>query len=139
MDNNFIEKQNQILLNRLRFKIFFSVFMIPQRYILGIMGFLAVVNAYIMRVILSVAITEMVESRPRTLDYNVTSSCVFETPNATVLSVKVMKYLFSKFNLVFKCTGYSVEIYELLCFIIFKMNVDSVIKPIGLFYYSNFA
>lgn len=38
----------------------FAVFLIPQRYILGIMGFLAVVNAYTMRVILSVAITEMV-------------------------------------------------------------------------------
>nr|XP_023026033.1 putative inorganic phosphate cotransporter isoform X2 [Leptinotarsa decemlineata] len=35
-------------------------FLIPQRYILGIMGFLAVVNAYTMRVSLSIAITEMV-------------------------------------------------------------------------------
>lgn len=40
--------------------VFVLVFLIPQRYILGIMGFLAVVNAYTMRVILSVAITEMV-------------------------------------------------------------------------------
>lgn len=37
-----------------------KIFLIPQRYILGIMGFLAVVNAYTMRVVLSVAITEMV-------------------------------------------------------------------------------
>ncbi|CAG9763216.1 unnamed protein product [Ceutorhynchus assimilis] len=37
-----------------------KLFIIPQRYILGIMGFLAVVNAYTMRVVLSVAITEMV-------------------------------------------------------------------------------
>ncbi|CAH0564297.1 unnamed protein product [Brassicogethes aeneus] len=37
-----------------------KIFLIPQRYILGIMGFLAVVNAYTMRVTLSVAITEMV-------------------------------------------------------------------------------
>ncbi|KAF2903420.1 hypothetical protein ILUMI_02773 [Ignelater luminosus] len=35
-------------------------FFIPQRYVLGLMGFLAVVNAYLMRVVLSVAITEMV-------------------------------------------------------------------------------
>ena len=40
---------------------FISVFLIPQRYILGIMGFLAVVNAYTMRVVLSVAITEMLQ------------------------------------------------------------------------------
>ncbi|CAH2005053.1 unnamed protein product [Acanthoscelides obtectus] len=37
-----------------------KLFFIPQRYILGIMGFLAVVNAYTMRVSLSIAITEMV-------------------------------------------------------------------------------
>ncbi|XP_044758922.1 putative inorganic phosphate cotransporter isoform X2 [Coccinella septempunctata] len=35
-------------------------FVIPQRYILGIMGFFAILNAYTMRVSLSVAITEMV-------------------------------------------------------------------------------
>ncbi|GLV45086.1 Dietary and metabolic glutamate transporter [Carabus blaptoides fortunei] len=34
-------------------------FVIPQRYVLGLMGFLAVVNAYNMRVCLSVAITAM--------------------------------------------------------------------------------
>ncbi|KRT78184.1 membrane transporter [Oryctes borbonicus] len=36
------------------------LFIIPQRYVLGIMAFLAVVNAYTMRTALSVAITEMV-------------------------------------------------------------------------------
>lgn len=35
-------------------------FLIPQRYVLGLMGFAAVINAYLMRVVLSVAITEMV-------------------------------------------------------------------------------
>ncbi|XP_019869672.2 putative inorganic phosphate cotransporter isoform X5 [Aethina tumida] len=35
-------------------------FFIPQRYVLGLMGFLAIVNAYTMRVSLSIAITEMV-------------------------------------------------------------------------------
>lgn len=33
---------------------------IPQRYVFGLMGFLAVANAYAMRSVLSVAITEMV-------------------------------------------------------------------------------
>lgn len=37
-----------------------AVFFIPQRYVLGLMGFLAIVNAYTMRVSLSIAITEMV-------------------------------------------------------------------------------
>lgn len=40
--------------------------MIPQRYVLGIMGFLALVNAYTMRTALSVAITEMVPPMPPT-------------------------------------------------------------------------
>lgn len=35
-------------------------FIIPQRVILAIMGFLAIANAYTMRVCLSVAITQMV-------------------------------------------------------------------------------
>ncbi|KAK9693157.1 Major Facilitator Superfamily [Popillia japonica] len=39
-----------------------KMFLIPQRYVLGIMGFLAIVNAYTMRISLSVAITEMVAS-----------------------------------------------------------------------------
>lgn len=37
-----------------------AVFIIPQRVVLAIMGFLALVNAYTMRITLSVAITEMV-------------------------------------------------------------------------------
>lgn len=37
-----------------------SGFIIPQRYVLGIMGFLAIVNAYNMRVCLSIAINHMV-------------------------------------------------------------------------------
>ncbi|XP_026478028.1 putative inorganic phosphate cotransporter [Ctenocephalides felis] len=36
------------------------MFLIPQRYVLGIMGFLAVANAYTMRICLSVAINVMV-------------------------------------------------------------------------------
>lgn len=36
-------------------------FIIPQRVVLSIMGFLAIVNAYTMRICLSVAITEMVK------------------------------------------------------------------------------
>uniref|UniRef100_A0AAR5QB79 Major facilitator superfamily (MFS) profile domain-containing protein n=1 Tax=Dendroctonus ponderosae TaxID=77166 RepID=A0AAR5QB79_DENPD len=54
-----------------------TVFLIPQRYILGIMGFLAVVNAYTMRVVLSVAITEMVQSinHNQTID---STTCPYE-------------------------------------------------------------
>ncbi|XP_050310973.1 sialin-like [Anthonomus grandis grandis] len=37
-----------------------KAFVVPQRYVLGIMGFLAIVNSYTMRVSISVAITEMV-------------------------------------------------------------------------------
>ncbi|KAL3272430.1 hypothetical protein HHI36_013912 [Cryptolaemus montrouzieri] len=37
-----------------------KLFIIPQRYVLGLMGFLAIVNAYTMRVSLNIAITEMV-------------------------------------------------------------------------------
>lgn len=50
------------LVNFLIVKHFFVVFIIPQRYVLGLMGFLAIVNAYTMRVSLSLAITEMVVS-----------------------------------------------------------------------------
>lgn len=38
-------------------------FIIPQRVVLSIMGFLAIVNAYTMRICLSVAITEMVAKK----------------------------------------------------------------------------
>lgn len=37
----------------------FLGFIIPQRVVLSIMGFLAIVNAYTMRICLNVAITEM--------------------------------------------------------------------------------
>ncbi|XP_015838380.2 putative inorganic phosphate cotransporter [Tribolium castaneum] len=50
------------------------LFIIPQRYIMGIMGFLAIVNAYTMRVSLSVAITEMVLP-PNTTQANNPDSC----------------------------------------------------------------
>lgn len=38
----------------------FSVFIIPQRYVLAIMALFAVANAYTMRVCLNLAITQMV-------------------------------------------------------------------------------
>lgn len=38
----------------------FLVFVIPQRWVMAIMGFLAVANAYTMRVCLNIAITQMV-------------------------------------------------------------------------------
>ncbi|XP_069685198.1 putative inorganic phosphate cotransporter isoform X2 [Periplaneta americana] len=38
---------------------------IPQRYVLAIMGFLAIANAYTMRICLSVAITEMVVAKEK--------------------------------------------------------------------------
>lgn len=40
--------------------ILFAVFIIPQRWVMAIMGFLAVANAYTMRVCLNIAITQMV-------------------------------------------------------------------------------
>lgn len=43
-------------------------FIIPQRVVLSIMGFLAIVNAYTMRICLNVAITEMVKKKNSTDD-----------------------------------------------------------------------
>ncbi|XP_017774606.1 PREDICTED: putative inorganic phosphate cotransporter isoform X2 [Nicrophorus vespilloides] len=43
-------------------------FVIPQRYIVGIMGFLAVVNAYTMRICLSIAILDIVEEEDHKWD-----------------------------------------------------------------------
>lgn len=40
---------------------FFTEWFIPQRYVLGLMGFLALANGYIQRFCLSLAITEMVK------------------------------------------------------------------------------
>lgn len=37
-----------------------SVFLVPQRYVFAVMGFLSIINAYQLRVCLNVAITEMV-------------------------------------------------------------------------------
>lgn len=42
------------------FSFYFAGIIIPQRVLLSIMGFLALVNAYTMRITLSVAITQMV-------------------------------------------------------------------------------
>lgn len=42
--------------------MFSPVFLIPQRYVLGIMGLLAVCNAYTMRVCLNLAVTQMVNN-----------------------------------------------------------------------------
>lgn len=53
-----------------------KLFIIPQRYVMGIMGFFAVVNAYTMRISLSVAITEMVIPINST-DYDNPDSCPF--------------------------------------------------------------
>lgn len=39
-------------------------FIIPQRVVLAIMGFLGIMNAYAMRICLSVAIIEMVKRNP---------------------------------------------------------------------------
>ncbi|XP_055382752.1 putative inorganic phosphate cotransporter isoform X2 [Condylostylus longicornis] len=44
-------------------------FLIPQRVVLAIMGFFAIVNAYTMRICLSVAITEMVAKKNKTNAY----------------------------------------------------------------------
>jgi MFS transporter, ACS family, solute carrier family 17 (sodium-dependent inorganic phosphate cotransporter), other len=54
-------------------------FFIPQRVVLSIMGFLAVVNAYTMRICLSVAITEMVVKKDRG-DRNGTGEIVCPDP-----------------------------------------------------------
>ncbi|KAJ4444352.1 hypothetical protein ANN_06144, partial [Periplaneta americana] len=44
---------------------FYFAACIPQRYVLAIMGFLAIANAYTMRICLSVAITEMVVAKEK--------------------------------------------------------------------------
>ncbi|KAG6442390.1 hypothetical protein O3G_MSEX002284 [Manduca sexta] len=47
-----------------------KVFLIPQRWVMAIMGFLAVANAYTMRVCLNIAITQMVRRRGHSLAYD---------------------------------------------------------------------
>lgn len=67
---------------------FVAGFFIPQRYILGIMGFFAIVNAYTMRVSLSLAITEMVIPLNAT-EYYDPNACVPEGSNQTNSAIKV--------------------------------------------------
>lgn len=55
--------------------ILFTVFLIPQRYVLGLMGFLAIMNAYQLRVCLNVAITEMVISKDENSTYFDPDAC----------------------------------------------------------------
>jgi hypothetical protein len=50
-------------------------FLVPQRYILGIMASLAILNAYTMRVSLSIAITEMVVHENFTVKRNNSDDC----------------------------------------------------------------
>ncbi|XP_022911273.1 putative inorganic phosphate cotransporter [Onthophagus taurus] len=57
-------------------------FLIPQRYVLGIMGFLAIVNAYTMRISLSVAITAMVVPR-NTTNVTDTDTCPYPDDHQT--------------------------------------------------------
>ncbi|KAF7265869.1 putative inorganic phosphate cotransporter [Rhynchophorus ferrugineus] len=58
-------------------------FLIPQRYVLGIMGFLGIVNAYAMRVTLSIAITEMTISSNTTKNNTYENYCHVENSNTT--------------------------------------------------------
>ncbi|XP_060522415.1 putative inorganic phosphate cotransporter [Cylas formicarius] len=62
-------------------------FLIPQRYVLAIMGFFAVVNAYTMRVCLSLAITEMVVPINTTEHFD-PDACPSDSPNSTLGAVK---------------------------------------------------
>ncbi|XP_076263007.1 putative inorganic phosphate cotransporter [Rhynchophorus ferrugineus] len=62
-------------------------FLIPQRYVLGIMGFFAIANAYTMRVSLSLAITEMVVPI-KTTQYYDPDACIPEETNATNSVIK---------------------------------------------------
>ncbi|RZB39500.1 inorganic phosphate cotransporter [Asbolus verrucosus] len=63
-----------------------TVFLIPQRYVLGLMGFLAVVNAYTMRVSLSIAITEMVVPSNKSQHYD-PNACVVEDDSDSTSTV----------------------------------------------------
>ncbi|KAL0841148.1 hypothetical protein ABMA28_014896 [Loxostege sticticalis] len=49
-------------------RIISRMFLIPQRYVLGIMGLLAVCNAYTMRVCLNLAVTQMVNNTKSELE-----------------------------------------------------------------------
>ncbi|CAG9812519.1 unnamed protein product [Phaedon cochleariae] len=67
-------------------------FVIPQRYILGLMGFLAILNAYTMRVSLSIAITEMVtpESSKEIFDPDACLATGNKTSTATVTNTDIL-------------------------------------------------
>lgn len=51
------------------------MFLIPQRYVLGIMGLLAVCNAYTMRVCLNLAVTQMVNNTNSGSEYYDPNAC----------------------------------------------------------------
>jgi len=68
-------------------------FLIPQRYMLGIMGFFAIVNAYTMRVSLSMAITEMVIPLA-THEYYDPNACVSDNPGSNNSAVKDQNLLY---------------------------------------------
>lgn len=68
------------------------VFVIPQRYILGIMGFFAILNAYTMRVSLSVAITEMVQKHKT--DFFDPNACVIEGIHNSTSIHTVIDYVY---------------------------------------------
>lgn len=56
-------------------RVSFIGFLIPQRYVLTIMGFLALVNAYTMRIAITFAITQMVVEPPFKNDSNEVLMC----------------------------------------------------------------
>lgn len=55
------------------------MFVIPQRYVLGIMGLLAVCNAYTMRVCLNLAVTQMVNNTKDSADHYDPDACPDES------------------------------------------------------------
>lgn len=81
--------------------LYIAGFIIPQRIILAIMGFLAVAIAYTMRVCLSVAITEMVAKRNATEDaHNGLSICPIDPsiPTNSSGSVWILVYNYSEWT-----------------------------------------
>ncbi|KAL1497229.1 hypothetical protein ABEB36_008224 [Hypothenemus hampei] len=72
---------------------FSKCFLLPQRYILGLMGFFAIVNAYTMRVSLSLAITEMVVPINAT-EYYDPEACIPEAANKSNSAIKDQSTLY---------------------------------------------
>ncbi|KAK5641112.1 hypothetical protein RI129_009659 [Pyrocoelia pectoralis] len=71
-------------------------FLIPQRYVLGLMGFLGMINAYLMRVVLSVAITEMVLPLKHSDRYDDSDTCPDPIGEVhTNISISRNQYLYS--------------------------------------------